>query len=97
MVLFATWCAAEECYVLSKSTAESLLAQAENLTPTDERDERLISTVRFALQLYTRAGMYHNWEQMTVFRLDRESRWIVEHVVRPTLQGSLTQRDRTID
>ncbi|HRX83174.1 MAG TPA: hypothetical protein P5307_29110 [Pirellulaceae bacterium] len=96
MVLFATWCAAEEMYVLSESDVKAFRTRVDRLLPQSEQHERLLATAAFALQLVDRQGMYHNWDQMTVFRLDRESRWIVENVVRPALRNGeppMQQRD----
>ncbi len=87
MALFAAWCAAEEMYVLSESSGVQLQNLVDSIVPYDTQHSRLQSVTLEVLRLLNNYGNYSNWNTMDVWRLQRESRWGLEHIVRPVLSG----------
>ena len=85
MTIFATWCAAEEMYVLSPEIAIQLKDRIEHVDAQDCNHEKLLNVTTFGLELFIEEPSYHSWWKGDLWKFDRDSRWVLKEIVRSQL------------
>lgn len=91
MTIFATWCAAEEAYVLSPEIASQLRERLRKVVSQDSFHRKLLKIATFGLSLVIKEPNYRLWWKNDLWKFDRDSTWVLKEIVVPQLNNRKNQ------